>query len=239
MPNLDPRKQKILQAIIKQFVGSAEPVGSKTIVVSYKLNFSPATIRNDMAFLEKEGLITQPHTSAGRIPTAAGYRMYVEELADFEKARKLALLNLKKLQTQYKLDKTREKVYDAVSLLSQATANVSFATIPDKKRTFYLGISSILRQPEFQENPMKASQVIEVLEEGEYFADNLEALNLNNEVKIFIGEENLIHRIDSCGLVVTKYNVDGFEGFMGILGPIRMPYAYNKALLEEVSKMLQ
>ena len=238
MPNLDPRKQKILQAIIQQFVGSAEPVGSKTIVISYKLNVSPATIRNDMVYLEKEGLITQPHTSAGRIPTSAGYRMYVEKFADYDKAKKLALANLKKLRTQFKLDKTREKVYDSVALLSQATSNVSFATVPDKKRTFYLGISNILRQPEFQDDPMKASQVIEVLEEGKYFAETLENLELDDEVKIFIGEENLIHRIDSCGLIVTKYQLGEFEGFLGILGPIRMPYAYNKALLQEVRKIL-
>ena len=85
---------------------------------------------------------------------------------------------------------------------------------------------------------MKASQVIEVLEEGKYFAETLENLELDDEVKIFIGEENLIHRIDSCGLIVTKYQLGEFEGFLGILGPIRMPYAYNKALLQEVRKIL-
>ncbi len=239
MPNLpiDPRKQKILQAIIQQFINTAEPVGSKTIVVSYKLSVSPATIRNDMAALEKQGLITQPHTSAGRVPTCAGYRMYVDELADFQKAKKLALTNLKKLREQYKLDKTREKIYDAVKLLSQATANVSFATIPGS-RTFYLGISNILKQPEFADDPRRASQVVEVLEEGEHFTKTLEGLDLDDSTRIFIGEENLLKQIDSCGLIVTTYEIEGHTGYIGILGPCRMPYAYNKALLEEIRKIL-
>ncbi len=235
---LDPRKQKILQAIIQQFVDTAEPVGSKTIVVSYKLSVSPATIRNDMAFLEKEGLITQPHTSAGRVPTVAGYRMYVDQLANFDKARKLAKKNLHSLREQYKIDKAREQIFDAVRLLSQATANVSFATIPGS-RTFYLGISNILRQPEFADDPRRASQVIEVLEEGKHFSKILKELDLDEKVRIFIGKENLIPQIDSCGLIVTTYELEGHKGFMGILGPCRMPYAYNKALLEEVTLELK
>lgn len=65
----DERKKQVLKAIINHFVDTAEPVGSKTILVSYKFKVSPATIRNDMAQLEKAGYISQPHTSAGRIPT--------------------------------------------------------------------------------------------------------------------------------------------------------------------------
>jgi len=234
---IDPRKQKILQAIIQQFINTAEPVGSKTIVISYKLSVSPATIRNDMVELEKQGLIIQPHTSAGRVPTSAGYRMYVNELADYPKAKKLAHTNLLKIREQYKLNKTREKIYEAVKLLSQATLNVSFATIPGS-RTFYLGISNILKQPEFADDPKRASQVVEVLEEGAHFAKTLEKLDLDESAKIFIGEENLLKQIDSCGLIISTYEIEGHSGYIGILGPCRMPYAYNKALLEEIRKII-
>ncbi|EKD63412.1 MAG: hypothetical protein ACD_51C00281G0009 [uncultured bacterium] len=236
---LDPRKQKILHAIIKQFIETAEPVGSKTIVISYNLSVSTATIRNDMAQLEELGLITQPHTSAGRVPTQAGYKLYVEELVDFDKARTIANENIKHLNEQYKLKKAKEKIYDAVALLSQATSNISFATIPDNKRTFYLGVSNILKQPEFVENPLKARHIIEVLEEGTSLVKTLESLNIGSTVKIFIGEENLIEQIESCSIIVTTYEIEGFKGFIGILGPCRMPYAYNKALLEEVSRLIK
>ena len=235
---LDPRKQKILHAIIKQFIETAEPVGSKTIVISYNLSVSTATIRNDMAQLEELGLITQPHTSAGRIPTSAGYRLYVEKLEDFEKAQSLAIENIKKVYQDYKIKKVKEKIYDAVALLSQATANISFATIPDNKRTFYLGVSNILKQPEFIENPLNARHVIEVLEEGTNLIKTLESLNIGKDVSIFIGEENLMEQMDSCSIIVTTYEIDGFKGFIGVLGPCRMAYGYNKALLKEVSKLI-
>jgi heat-inducible transcriptional repressor len=78
-PNdLDDRKASILRAIVSHYVRSGEPVGSKTLVESYKLNVSPATVRNEMGALEEAGYIYQPHTSAGRIPTDTGYRFFVD-----------------------------------------------------------------------------------------------------------------------------------------------------------------
>jgi len=77
---LDSRKQQVLMAIIQDYIVTAEPVGSRTIARKYKLGVSPATIRNEMADLEEMGLIEQPHTSAGRIPSDLGYRYYVDNL---------------------------------------------------------------------------------------------------------------------------------------------------------------
>lgn len=78
---LDERKLAVLRAIITDYVEHSEPVGSKALVERYRLDVSPATIRNDMATLEEEGYLTQPHTSAGRIPTDKGYRLFVDRLA--------------------------------------------------------------------------------------------------------------------------------------------------------------
>ena len=77
----DDRRQAVLRAIIEGYVATSEPVGSKALASQRGLGVSPATIRNDMAALEDEGLITQPHTSAGRIPTDKGYRVFVDHLA--------------------------------------------------------------------------------------------------------------------------------------------------------------
>lgn len=78
---LDERKLEVLRAIVADYVASEEPVGSRALVERHQLGVSPATIRNDMAVLEEEGYITQPHTSAGRIPTDKGYRLFVDRLA--------------------------------------------------------------------------------------------------------------------------------------------------------------
>jgi heat-inducible transcriptional repressor len=77
---LDDRKKKILQAIVEDYISTGEPVGSRTVAKKYNLGMSPATIRNDMADLEEMGIIQQPHTSAGRIPSDLGYRTYVDKI---------------------------------------------------------------------------------------------------------------------------------------------------------------
>src|SRR3954447_21953450 len=78
---LDPRSQEILRAVIEEYVASAEPVGSQTVVERYRLGVSSATVRNVMAELERAGYLMHPHTSAGRVPTDLGYRLYVEQIA--------------------------------------------------------------------------------------------------------------------------------------------------------------
>jgi heat-inducible transcriptional repressor len=78
--NLTDRQQHILWATVRHYIATAEPVGSKALVDEYNLSVSPATIRNAMGFLEKAGLLYQPHTSAGRVPSDSGYRIYVDQL---------------------------------------------------------------------------------------------------------------------------------------------------------------
>ncbi|MBP7058130.1 DeoR family transcriptional regulator [Candidatus Gracilibacteria bacterium] len=233
------RKHEVLKAIVKHFIHTAEPVGSETIIVSYKFDVSPATIRNDMASLEREGLIYQPHTSAGRIPTDLGYRLYVDEMADFEVARKQALQVLKNMRQQYEVEKAKEKIYDAVELIARSTENASFATTPDNNRTFYLGLANVLRQPEFLTDSVRASQVIEVLEKHDRFVNILKGLDIDETVKIFIGKENLIPQIQSLSMMVSRYKVHGFHGYIGIIGPTRMNYPFNTVIIEEVKKLIE
>jgi len=233
------RRRAILQAIIQEFIETAEPVGSQAIVVGYNFSVSPATIRNEMANLEEEGLIYQPHTSAGRIPTDIGYRLFVDELADYEAAARQAEKALQKIVVQYEMEKAREKMYDAVRILAQATGDVSFATLPDNRRTFYLGVSNVLKQPEFSSDPMRASQVVEVLENTDNFVTTLRELNLPNGAHIFIGKENILPQIKSCALIVSRYHVGNFDGYFGLLGPTRMKYPFNRAVVEQVRTMLE
>src|SRR5436305_1860973 len=79
---LDDRKLAVLRAIVEDYVSTNEPVGSKTLVERHQLGVSSATVRNDMAVLEEDGFITQPHTSAGRVPTDKGYRLFVDRISE-------------------------------------------------------------------------------------------------------------------------------------------------------------
>lgn len=190
-----------------------------------------------MATLEEEGLIEKPHTSAGRVPTDRGYRMYVDEMADYEEAQKRAKRDIVRIKKEYAIQKTREKLYDIVAILAHASENVSFATLPGE-RTFYLGLSNILRQPEFVFDAMRASQVIEVLERENRLINLLKNLPIKETPKIFIGSENILKEIQSCSIIVAAYTLGAYHGFYGILGPKRMDYPYNAALVSEARNML-
>jgi heat-inducible transcriptional repressor len=234
---MDNRKQKILEAIIEKFIETATPIGSKLIYEEYDLNVSPATIRNEMAVLEEEGYIIQPHTSAGRIPTSMAYRLFVDQLKFNIQMLNQAKSDIEELRKSFYLSRAKEKLYETVAILATATNNVSFATVPDNKHLFYMGISNVLKQPEFRDDPAGATQVIEVLENK--FAEILSKLQISDEPAFYIGEENIIPEIKSCSLIVQTYNYKGFKGVMGILGATRMNYAYNMVALQTAIELLQ
>jgi heat-inducible transcriptional repressor len=129
----EDRKLEVLRAIVSDFISTNEPVGSKTLADRYNLGVSPATIRNDMAVLEEEGLIAQPHTSAGRIPTDAGYRMFVDRLTDLKP---LSSAERRAIQTfldgAVDLD---DVLHRAVRTLAQLTRNVAVVQYPSLSRS--------------------------------------------------------------------------------------------------------
>ena len=113
---LDERKKKILSSVVEDYIESAEPVGSKTLVEKYHLDYSSATIRNEMKLLEEEGYLEQPHVSAGRIPSTKGYRYYVDNLM---KERKLSMVDINYINSTITgfgdIDDIFEQVADVVS----------------------------------------------------------------------------------------------------------------------------
>jgi heat-inducible transcriptional repressor len=130
---LDDRKLAVLRAIVEDFVSTNEPVGSKSLVDRHSLDVSPATIRNDMAVLEDQGFIVQPHTSAGRIPTEKGYRLFVDKLSE---VKPLSLAERRAIETflggAYDLD---DVVTRTVRLLAQLTRQVAVVQYPSLTRS--------------------------------------------------------------------------------------------------------
>jgi len=130
---LDDRKLAVLRAIVEDYVSTNEPVGSKSIVDRHNLDVSPATIRNDMAVLEEQGFIVQPHTSAGRVPTDKGYRLFVDRLGGvkpFSAAERRAIETF--LAGAYDLD---DVVTRTVRLLAQLTRQVAVVQYPSLTRS--------------------------------------------------------------------------------------------------------
>ncbi|SFC00326.1 heat-inducible transcriptional repressor HrcA [Streptomyces aidingensis] len=130
---LSERRLQVLRAIVQDYVGTEEPVGSKALTERHNLNVSPATVRNDMAALEDEGYITQPHTSAGRVPTDKGYRLFVDRLAEIKPlspAERRAIQNF--LGGAVDLD---DVVSRTVRLLAQLTRQVAIVQYPSLTRS--------------------------------------------------------------------------------------------------------
>ena len=130
---LDDRKLEVLRAIVEDYVSTREPVGSKALVERHHLGVSSATVRNDMAALEDDGLIAQPHTSAGRIPTDKGYRVFVDNLADIKpltNAERKAIATF--LQGAIDLD---DVIHRSVRLLAQLTQQVAIVQYPTLSRS--------------------------------------------------------------------------------------------------------
>jgi heat-inducible transcriptional repressor len=133
-PELDPRAQQVLGAVIREYITTAEPVASAQLVRSYKLDVSPATVRNELSALEEAGLLMHPHTSAGRVPTDLGYRYFIETLMPSASLRADEQVTVSH-QFQQALQDTAAWLRVAASSLARLTAEASIVTPPSSKRT--------------------------------------------------------------------------------------------------------
>jgi heat-inducible transcriptional repressor len=131
---LDERKARVLRAIVSHYVSSGEPVGSKTIAAEYDLGVSSATVRNDMSALEEAGYIYQPHTSAGRIPTDAGYRFFVNEFASDAKLPPSETRRIRSFFTEPRWE-LEDALRQTASLLSRFTDHAAVVFAPALERS--------------------------------------------------------------------------------------------------------
>ncbi len=141
---MDDRKKLILKAIIDSYIDTAEPVGSRTVARKHEIGLSSATIRNEMADLEEMGLLEQPHTSAGRVPSDKGYRFYVDQLMP---RRELTALEIERIKRALKL-----KINEVGQLISQASAVASDIT----------RYTSMAITPQMNKSTLKTVQIIPV-----------------------------------------------------------------------------
>lgn len=227
------RQQKILQAIVEQYAEVASPVGSSLLAKVF--NVSSATVRAEMAELERNGYITQPHTSAGRIPTDKGYRFYVNHLADAEEVSASRGRAEKALTTRAGQGGVPERaIRNTVDTLVELTHNLGIATIGDQ--LYMSGLSNLFGQPEF----MNGGQVREVAR----LLDNLEPWLYeaapNEPLSVYIGQENPIGRSAGCTLIVSRFRSPFSDrSYIGVLGPTRQSYRDVMTLVRRAGKTLE
>jgi len=236
---LNERKKKILEAIIRDYLHTAEPVGSRTIWRSYMPELSPATIRNEMADLEASGFITQPHTSAGRIPTDLGYRYYVDHLMKTRpltpKEEEIIRENFKKASNE--LEEVLHQALKALSCLLEYASVI--ATLGNKIRIYSRGLSHMLKQPEFTDLRF-TRKIIETLEEEDLIAALVKNYTAPHEITIHIGHENYFKEVKELSVVMGSYQIKNYiTGGLGVIGPTRMSYARTVSILKRISQYLE
>jgi len=214
---MSSRRLEILRAIVDEYVATQEPVGSKSIADHHGLGISPATIRNEMAILEDEGLITQPHTSAGRIPTDRGYRVFVDKLAT---VKPLSTAERRAIETFLDSSNDLEELLKrSAKLLADITKQVAVVTYPilgeSREKLAISGTAHLARSGE--DLGFTLSPILEALEE------QVVLLRLLNEVHptvhVRIGSEQSETNLQSTSLVTVGYGADSAQlGAIGVLG---------------------
>lgn len=241
------RQKQILFQVVEEYAETASPVGSVTMAKLFKV--SPATIRAEMARLEALGLVAQPHTSAGRVPTDAGYRFYVNQISNsiggvLEFADDLEKRELKKRSLERGVHALQVRVNSqsradaairrAVDVLVDLTGNLGLATIGGQ--LYLSGISRLFTQPEFI-NTDRVQAVAKLL-------DNLEPWLMEaapgEPLNIFIGQENPIGRNSQVSLIISKFRSPFSDrSYIGVLGPTRQDYLKVMSLVKYAGNMLE
>ena len=228
------RQQRILSAIVEQYAEVASPVGSTLLAKLF--NVSSATVRAEMAELERLGFIMQPHTSAGRVPTDKGYRFYVNDLTEANNKPSIPERRSERaLASRVQHAGAPERmIRNAVDTLVELTHNLGLATIGNQ--LYMSGLSNLFGQPEF----IGGAQVQRVA----HLLDNLEPwlreAAPNEPLSVYIGSENPIGRTAGVSLIISRFHSPFSDrSYIGTLGPTRQSYRDVMNLVSRAGQELE
>lgn len=218
---MEIKDKKILISIIEEYIRSASPVGSSSLVLKKKMDCCPATVRNTMMELERQGYLFQPHTSAGRIPTEEAYKFYVETI---DRDQELSNIISKKLDSAI-IESDIIDLDQRAKFLSRIMADITnnAVLLAFSKDNYYItGFSNILSQPEFSD--------VEKLQNLSLVLDNLEFIVEDifekvNQTGVFVGSQSKFNKHLSA--ITGRFK----NGVVSIIGPTRMDYKKNLGLV--------
>lgn len=231
------RQKTVLEAVIEEYIADAQPVGSKILGEKYDFGIGSAMIRQEMAVLEKEGYLDQPHTSAGRVPTDEAYRFYIGSELNKEKG---SLPTRDQGRVQRAVNKSEnpdELNRELARVISEISRELSIVGIVGGTH-FIHGYSYLTHEPEFED--------LDLLSEFMQFMDGLDRsfgqlfdLLASGPTRVFIGKENPVPNIQNFAVVTGRYRLPrGERGFISVIGPKRMDYKKNMAIVEYVSSVI-
>ena len=226
---LDSRTELILKLVIEDYIRTAEPVGSKYLNEQYQLGVSDATVRGELALLEHEGFLRSPHTSAGRIPTEAAYVYYLSHLRD-----KKFVLDGPTLQSATRDQDTEMVLKHMAKKLVEISGETAIVAI-DPKWTYYTGVANLFHKPDFQD-PALMQTLSGLVDQFDEVMQRMYS-QLPEGPQVFIGSSNPFGQ--EMATILVRYNIDGkTQGVLGLVGPLRMDYSRNLALIERAKEVI-
>lgn len=229
------RQKGLLEKIVEEYIETARPVSSQLLEKKYKFDVCPATIRNEMQTLTKEGYLFQPYTSAGRAPTDKGYRFFVDGLSEKEFRgkeinTKIANLIEKEWEDTFKL------VQSLTKNLAILSSGLALGYLCQEKILWKEGWKEVLEEPEFQEHNL-ISDFFKLLKSLE---ERIEEFEINSEVRIFIGKESPLYKAKDFSIIISRCCFPSKkDGVLAISGPKRMAYQTNISLIDSIVKILE
>lgn len=236
MIDLTARQVQILRAIIEEFIATAQPVGSETVDKKYRIGVSPATIRNEMVHLSKQGYLQKGHTSSGRQPTSLAMRLYVNELM---KEKDLSVAD--EVSAKEKIWKTKDVREDllreATSVLAEKSRAVGIA-LTDNKRLYTAGYANLLNMPEFYDiNVIR--HVLSLIEEVSLLEEVFDLGNSENTVQLVFGPDLGNKYLDPIAILYMNVNAGGVPCKIGVLGSVRFEYDYIIPLMKYLGGLIE
>lgn len=205
----------------------SQPVGSTHVVEMLPFPISSATVRNDMVKLTEIGLLEQPHTSAGRVPTNLGYKLYID--ITMKERKELSRKQREVLTKHFKrLKDMQERFKEAARLLSELSGNVGLL-IDDADKVYMSGLSNIARLPEFRDEEF-SEDFMEFLEDP---ISHMKKIKASNKPKVYLDNPNM----GKTSLVITKFGPNG-KKVISVVGPMRMHYGKALPAVEYIAKLL-
>jgi heat-inducible transcriptional repressor len=230
------RQVDILKAIIKEFMKTADAVGSLTLPDKYKLGISPATLRAEMTDLVQQGYLYKEHSSSGRLPTTLGLRFFLDEILEEEKVDKTKETNLKEKLFQNRFNKS-VFIKESVKALSNMTHEVALSLVDDV--IYIAGISQLLSYSEFEDLDLLQNS-LDIIESESLLQSIFNKYKNNNTLRTLIGDEIGIDSLNQCGIVFSPYKFfRGAKGYIAVFGPRRMRYARIIPMVRNISNFIQ
>lgn len=236
MIDLTARQVQILRAIIEEFINTAEPVGSDTIDKKFSIGVSPATIRNEMVYLTKQGYLNKTHTSAGRVPTPLAMKLYVNELM---KEKELSVAD--EVSAKEKIWNSRKELDELLRQTAKVLAEKSHAlgmAMTPGHDIYHAGYANLLQMPEFYDiNVMR--NVLSLIEEVQMIEEIFNYGASENPIHVVYGQELGNRYLEPVGVIHMTVTCAGQQCHLAVLGSSRFDYQYIIPMMKYFRGLIQ